>query len=42
MSNYWGRQLIAKKDTWFKYGTVVFVVDDYGDGLGLDKSGLFL
>ena len=35
MSNYWGRQLIAKKDTWFKYGTVVFVVDDYGDGLGL-------
>ena len=35
MSIFWGRQHIAKKNTWFKYGTQVFVVDDYGDGRGL-------
>jgi len=35
MYSYWGRQLISKKDNWFKYGTVVFVVADYGDGHGL-------
>ena len=32
--SFWGRQLIAKKNTWFEYGKQVFVVDDYGDGLG--------
>jgi len=37
-SKYWGRQLIAKKNTWFKYGTRVFVVDDYNDGLGLFRG----
>lgn len=35
MSNYWGRQLIAKKDTWFKYGTQVFLDQDFGNGSGL-------
>ena len=36
--SYWGRQIIAKKNTWFKYGTQVFVVDDYGDGTGLFRG----
>ena len=35
LSQYWGRQLIAKKNTHFKYSTRVFVVDDYGNGNGL-------
>ena len=35
MSNYWGRQLIAKKDTVFKYGTQVFLDQDFGNGSGL-------
>jgi hypothetical protein len=38
MMSYWGRQIIAKKNTWFKYGTQVFVVDDYGDGTGLFRG----
>ena len=33
--SFWGRQLIAKKNTWFEYGKQVFVVNDYGDGRGL-------
>ena len=35
MSTSWGRQHIAKKNTWFKYGTAVFVMNNYGDGRGL-------
>ena len=38
VSQYWGRQLIAKKNTHFKYSTRVFVVDDYGDGSGLFRG----
>tara|TARA_Y100000356_G_scaffold134306_1_gene143268 strand:+ start:1574 stop:1852 length:279 start_codon:yes stop_codon:yes gene_type:complete len=38
VSQYWGRQLIAKKNTHFKYSTRVFVVDDYGDGNGLFRG----
>jgi len=36
--SYWGRQIIAKKNTWFKYGKPVFVVDDYGNGSGLFRG----
>jgi len=36
--SYWGRQIIAKKNAWFKYGKPVFVVDDYGDGCGLFRG----
>ena len=35
LSSHWGRQHIAKKNTWFKYGTAVFVMNNYGGGRGL-------
>ena len=35
MNYWWGRQLIAKKNTWFKYGTVVSIISDYDDLHGL-------
>ena len=38
MMSYWGRQHVAKKNTWFKYMSAVFVVDDYGDGRGLFRG----
>ena len=38
MSSYWGTQYVAKKDTWFKFGSSVFVIDDYGDGRGLFRG----
>ena len=35
---YWGIQHFAKKDTWFKCRSIVRVLDDYGNGLGLFRG----
>ena len=35
MSSYWGIQYVAKKDTWFKFGSSVYVLEDLGNGKGL-------
>jgi len=35
---YWGIQHIAKKDTWFKFGSSVYVLEDFGNGSGLFRG----